>query len=219
MCVHGRDVSVMNCTYLVPGDGSYCLYDGQGHQMLDKRNPLSQRGSQRDADQQGGKGASQGAQPSILSPPWNTSPVRKMASLNCEQTEVHMMPENTWRAQKRKRRMCAAGTSPDWWKCLEILGLTQQQRSCLKSAPWLNKFLIISIMFCLISSMLWWFKVLHSVWTSLGLILTTWQCRQKWRQWGNWTEPTLIQERSWKPCFSEVIPTVMVSQNHRTVHF
>ena len=113
MCVHGRGVSVMNCTYLVPGDGSYRLYDGQGHQMLDKWNPLSQRGSQRDADQQGGKGASQGAQPSILSPPWNTSPVRKLASLPCEQTEVHIMPEKMWRAQKHKWRICPAGTSRD----------------------------------------------------------------------------------------------------------
>ena len=49
---------------------------------------------------------------------------------------------------------------------------------------------------------------------TLGLILTIWQRRQKQRQWGNWTEPTLIQERSWKPRFLEVISIVMVSQNH-----
>lgn len=30
-----------------------------------------------------------------------------MASLNCEQTEVHMMPENMWRAQKRSLSGCA----------------------------------------------------------------------------------------------------------------
>ena len=31
---------------------------------------------------------------------------------------------------------------------------------------------------------------------TLDLILTIWQYRQKQRQGGNWTEPTLIQERS-----------------------
>lgn len=30
------------CTYLVPWDGPHGLHDSQGHQMLDKWNPLSQ---------------------------------------------------------------------------------------------------------------------------------------------------------------------------------
>ena len=104
--MHGGDVTVMNCTYLVPRNGPYRLHDSQRHQMLDKRNPLSQLGSQWDGDKQGRKSAPHGAQPSIPSPPWNTSAIRKPAILHHEQTQMHGMPEKLLRPQSHTLETC-----------------------------------------------------------------------------------------------------------------
>lgn len=62
--------------------------------MLDKWDPLSQRGPQWDGDQEGTQGASWGAQPCILSSPWKTGPAGKAATLPREQTQMHIGPGN-----------------------------------------------------------------------------------------------------------------------------
>lgn len=81
ICTQGGFAGWADLTYLVLRDGPHRLHHGQGHQMLDEWDPLSQLGSQRDGDEQGGQGTPQGAQPSVRSPPWNTEvPIRKAAT-------------------------------------------------------------------------------------------------------------------------------------------
>lgn len=61
--------------------------------MLDEGDPLSQLGSQWDGNEQGEQSASQGAQPSIRSSPWNTQARQETVGW------MHTVPENGPRTQ------------------------------------------------------------------------------------------------------------------------